>query len=207
MNTGIEIERGSVHRDRDTQTVAVALTINGTTGSVTFKRCPENYEVRGKFASHTGFRSNPGSITGSLDASDDDALYDLACRIATERFTESVALPFLVGNEHKEFGWKMLQRNYKGQIETRLPLWQEGVVSAELEAIGLKQTCPINNYWIFEEGVTFDDAKAILAPLMANETRLMDERRLAQQLRDAITGQGFLPGELMSQGGIQPSLF
>lgn len=207
MSAGIEVVRRGIKREGESGKVMVALEVNGIVGRFEFIRSLTHYNVRGAFASHTGFHSTIGGFTETIVSYDDETFYARATDIAIEYYEQAEALPFLVGDEHKEHGWKKLRENYRGELEIRLPDWHEGIVASELESLGVKLGCSANNFWVFEKGTKWDDAKAILAPLMAKGTRLLCERRLVQQLRDSITCQGFIPGELLSQGGIQPQLF
>lgn len=207
MQIEAEVTRHGVERDREDGRIVVHLEINGEAGNVTFRDSLQDCELRGKWASHSGFRSIMSGFRETIETYDDEAFYARAEEVALSHYKETADLPFLVGDEHKDFGWKKLSRNYKGKLEIRLADWHEGIVSAELEALGITLGCRLNNYWWFEDEVEWDDAKAILAPLMAKGTRLVDERRLVQQLRDSVTSRGFLPGEFLSRGGMQPSLF
>lgn len=207
MNAAIEIVRCGIERESTDKKVVVYLELNGEPGKVEFDDSLLGYQVSGKWASHTGFFSSCAGLHETVSRYDDATLYGRAEQISIGHYEKARELPFLVGDEHKEHGWKKISRNYHGQIEIRLPQWQEGIVAQELESLGIKQSCKLNNYWVFEKDVDWIDAKAVVAPLMAKGTRLSDEQELAGQLKESVIAQGFLPGVLMSEGGIQPSLF
>jgi hypothetical protein len=128
------------------------------------------YAFTAKWASHTGYRH-------TFNANDDPQV------IAQELYDEQASLCYLVGDEHKEFGWKTVQINHDGLVQIRLPQWAGVVVTESLEHMGIELHCPFNCYWVFPAGVSLEQARDALQPLLNPSTRLIDEYSLAMQLK------------------------
>jgi len=207
MKSGIDVRCVGIGRQGQRGYTNVQLEVNGIPGRIEFDHAIEDFGAYRKWASHTGFRSTLRGFRGTLSQYTEDQIIERAKEIAREHYAVAETLPFLVGDEHREFGWKKLQVNTAGEVEIRLPCWHEGVLSGRLEEYGVTEKCPLNKYWIFEPGCDIQDAKAILQPILAAGSRLVDKRQLVKMIDDCATNRGFIAGELLSQGSIQPSLF
>lgn len=181
---------------QDSQTY-VEITMGGITGKMEWSGY--GMAAHGKWASHTGFRS----LGRDIDTSNPQ-------RMATELYEANEKLPFLVGEEHREHGWKSIDTNYRGEIQVRLPKWHNGVVAACLERYGMTNTCTLNNYWCFPESmhdVSKKLASKLLAPIAAPHTRFGCEAELASRIDAQARELGYLPGQSLSDGVMQASLF
>lgn len=169
-----------------TNEISVDICFNDIPGRAHLKGT--DISLYGPWASHTGFRS----LIGGLN--DYPGIGEAALYAAAEAFYEkNRILPFLVGDEHKEYGHKKLRVNYNGLIEIQLPQWHKGIVAKALEDYGLVMSCPHNYYWVFQSGlsVTEEEARAILRPILSPGTRFADEAELAKQIDRAACEAGY----------------
>lgn len=178
----------------------VAIIINGLAGSA--RHCGNGVELRGPWASHTGYRRLQVGIAGHGDAGQ---LYALA----EASYEEHRAYAFAVGDEHRDNGWKTLSSGVKGETIVRLPDWHKGVVSQALEAYGMTLYCGFNRQWAFTAacGVNVDTVRQLLAPILRPGTRFADEAMLAYDIDLAARAMGFLPRTPLQQGPAQKALF
>ena len=175
----------------------VEVTIGGITGKIDWGGICTT--ATGPWASHTGFIS----LGFAEDASNPQ-------RLAQQLYEENEKLPFLVGDEHRDHGWKSICTNYSGEIQVRLPKWHQGVVAACLESYGMTKTCSLNNFWCFPKNmqkVTQKLVAELLAPITAPHTRFSDEAELVRQIDVRAIELGYLPAHKLSNGAMQTSLF
>lgn len=164
--------------DKTTLTIPVAP--GGMPGEVTFK--PDGISLRGEWASHTGYRHLYARRSEQIAVIDPEN-EALARQLAEEHYTDNAALPFLVGAEHRDMGWKDIMEDWQtGAWRVRLPDWHKGVVSAALEAAGVTMTDRINQHWAFPVGAPIEEVREIVRPLTREGTRLMDEQVLAESV-------------------------
>ena len=138
----------------------------------------ESLEVRGRWASHTGFRS----IIQVTEEENIETLYAKA----------SMA-PFLVGRADTE-GWQELSEawNAPDQVQIRLPSWHIKEVAWVLyELAGLRLHCPINEHWVFPARYSKAQVKTLLAPVLKKGGRLKDEKVLADEIRHSMAAAEF----------------
>lgn len=155
--------------------IEYTVTVQGLVGKVIFNEY--GAELHGKWASHTGYRSACACLERS-DPSEIEAVMS-----ARQSYQTHARYPYVVGEEHKEQGWRSIHINLDGRVEIRLPDWHEGTVAAVIESMGMGLTDQYNNYWSFAETVDMAEAKAALAPILQRGTRFTDERILAGALR------------------------
>ncbi len=115
-----------------------------------------------------------------------------AVELARAAYNEHATYPFVVGEEHKQHGWKSIRINYDGRVEIRLPDWHEGVVAKAIGEMGMAYTDELNNYYSFPETVPLADAKRALAPILKRGTRFMCETKLARALSASGGAAGLL---------------
>lgn len=127
----------------------------------------------GKWASHSGFRHVNGLTRNMSEIQ----------LIAESLYREQSPLCYLVGDEHKEFGWKTVRINMDDHVEVRLPQWAGQAIKDALSNIGMIMTCPSNCYWTFPKNIELQQAKEALDPLFQANTRFVDEADLADKLR------------------------
>lgn len=203
-----DIVRKGIERQEGSEAIEVHLVVGGVAGRVTFKECFFFHALHGPWASHSGYRSlHFGYEDEPMSQWSAEQLYELAGEMATERFMEESAFAFLVGDEHRDCGWRKISQSMDGRVQIRLPDWHSGVLAACLESYGVKLECPLNNYWVFEHGVTKEEARAILKPALQRRTRFADEESLAREINACATDLGYVKGEPLSSGHIQGSLF
>ena len=162
--------------------------ISGLEGTINFSEF--GLEARGKWASHSGYKS---IYTGNCMTNGnftEGALKKLAYEKANALFTENVVYAFLIGDEHKDFGWRTIGENLNGQVQIRLPDWHEGAVAQAIKEIGVTLECKNNNYWVFEPDISVVEAKAVLKPVLEKYSRFISEDILAERIRQSakITG-------------------
>lgn len=177
----------------------ITIIINGLTGSAEFT--DHGVELRGPWASHTGFIS----VTGIKGNGDAGMLY----KLAETYYEENKRLSFLVGPEHREEGWKAISESWCGAVTVKLPHWHQGIVSGRLESYGMQLDCRLNQRWIFppEGGVSIEVARLLLAPVLRPMTRFADEETLAQEIDEAAWLQGFSHRTPLQAGRAQQALF
>lgn len=167
---------------------SVSVTVAGFPGRVSFDGF--GYALHGKWASHTGYRHE---ITNELSYHAPELdLETVAQRLATQAYDINVTYPFVVGEEHREQGWKSIRVNYEGLVQIRLPDWHEGVVADVLVRMGMKLDCDINHFWVFDASVDLKIAKEVLAPILKAKTRLTDEHALAKALEISARQAGLI---------------
>lgn len=178
----------------------IIIEINGLVGQA--KYTSFGAEFTGPWASHTGFLSDYGAggepgDTGYLCAKAED-LYHAQRKHA-----------FSVGHEHSEHGWKTLERSWRGNVTLRLPQWHRGVVAAALESYGMVFEGEIQSRWSFpvDSGVTLEQAKAVLAPILKRNTRFTEEIELAAAIDAAARAEGFRYRAPLQEGLAQQTLF
>ncbi|WP_150306332.1 hypothetical protein [Pseudomonas saliphila] len=178
----------------------VTIIINGLAGTARYSSY--GIELRGPWASHTGFISLCSMAKQGDDSAD---LYALA----EERYNQQKCYAFAVGDEHREHGWKTLSMGFNGCIEIRLPSWHKGVVAEALESYGMIFDCKLNCRWVFPAncGVDMGLARAIFAPILQQNTRFADEVFLAQQIDLAARQAGYCSRLPLQQGEAQRALF
>ena len=169
--------------------IRIPVTVEGLPGAVSFDSW--GHAVHGKFASHTGYHSF-SSMGKRVSRRDGRDWTKEAQRIALELHRASSAWPFLVGEEHKEHGWKSIRLNYHGQIEVRLPNWHEGSVAEVLTQMDMHCDNELNQFWVFPEGTALKVAKAALRPILRPNARLVDEAILAAALDRSGRNAGLL---------------
>ncbi len=125
----------------------------------------------GKWASHTGYRYE------SIPAKPEEV-----AMIAESLYTRQQPLCYLVGDEHRDMGWKTHQVNRQGVVQIRLPHWADEAIIRALNQVGVQLSDKLNHYWVFEPQVTLAQAREVLAPLLAASTRFADEEQLAGEL-------------------------
>lgn len=130
------------------------------------------WDFYGKWASHTGYRHTHGSEL------DKEGLQ----HVAEELYREQSPLCYLIGDEHKEFGWKKVRINMHGHVEIRLPQWADTAIKDALSSLGVCMSCPSNCYWVFPSDVELYQAKEVLEPLLQPNTRFANETDLARKL-------------------------
>lgn len=128
--------------------------------------------MHGKWASHSGFRH---VVVSTMNTSEIQS-------IAEGLYREQSPLCYLVGDEHKEFGWKTIRVNMDDLVEVRLPQWADQAIKDALSSIGMTMACPSNYYWTFPKGIGLQQAKEALDPLLQTNTRLAYEVDLAAKL-------------------------
>lgn len=173
----------------DDEAMVIGLSVEGIPGRVCHTM--SGYALYGKWASHTGYQSLSGhGAWGYVPARDEFDAF--AKQFARQRYFTQRALPFLVGEEHKEHGWKTIEVGYSGLVTVRLPRWHEGLVAAVLTEMGMRQECNFNNHWVFDAKVTLVQAKEALAPIIRRSTRFCDEQQLAQALSVSARQAGLI---------------
>ena len=150
----------------------IDLCLHGISGYAQSAR--NGWSLHGKWASHTGYRY-------VVSKHHEDALG----QIAEAWYRVHQPLCYLVGDEHRDMGWKTHQVNHQGGVQIRLPEWADQSITQALSQLGLQLADPLNRYWVFESSVTLSQAREVLAPLLAPATRLADEGQLARELRTA----------------------
>lgn len=182
------------------QQASVAITINGLEGSAKLGAC--GIELRGPWASHTGYRSDAAGVSSECGAAD---LY----AAAEARYEEQKVYAFAVGDEHRDNGWKTLGQSHDGSIEIRLPQWHQGIVSKVLESYGMQFTCKFNYRWSFPagSGVDMATARTVFAPILSPGTRFADEHELAKKIDSAACQAGYSLRTPLQHGGAQCALF
>jgi len=167
----------------------IPISVDGISGSVQLGGFTS---VRGKWASHTGYHSYSEAFLGLPDTY--QALIEIAQQYANTSFDKNAKYPFLVGDEHKEHGWKSICLDDDNRIRIRLPDWHNYTVANYLHEIGMRLDCPHNNYWVFPEGaIDLKQAKLALAPLLKKGSRLTDETVLLEELKRSVQTVG-IPG-------------
>ncbi len=170
--------------DGDTR---IEITLAGMTGEARFTR--HGVELRGRWASHTGYRhhtlSMPPSTASALD-------------LARTYHDTQAAYAFAVGDEHRDVGWRIL-RTYDGRIEVRLPSWHAGQVAEVLETMGWDQQGgnALNDTWGLA-GASLSTVRKALPPILAPGTRFTPEADLAEQLRISARRAGLLDAPVQS---------
>lgn len=154
----------------------IPFIIEGIPGCVELGEWPA---MRGKWASHTGFQSF-GGWQSAVNT-------DNAESIAIAAHATQAAYPFVVGAEHREHGWKDIDRDHYGRVSVRLPKWHGGPVAAALEEAGMALVDSHNDRYGFIEAISMDDARKALAPILSKGTRFCDETALASRLRQSIS--------------------
>lgn len=146
----------------------IPLSVFGVEGYA--KQSLLGYAFHGKWASHTGYRHL--------------ALQGQECvqKMAEGLYREQSYLCYLVGDEHKEFGWKTLRINHLGLVEIRLPTWSTPAIKDALSSLGMKLGNAMNCFWSFPNHVEIDQAREALRPLLQPNTRFEDESQLACRL-------------------------
>ena len=148
----------------------VAITVNGIEGYA--ESSSFGWGFHGNWASHTGYRHvHMSRVDQESVQHTAEALYE-----------EQSVLCYLVGDEHKEFGWKKIRINLDGVVEVRLPQWASQIMKDTLTSIGLSQSCPLNCYWVFQKEVELNQAKEVLDPILQPNTRFADEKDLSSKL-------------------------
>lgn len=183
--------------EQQDQATHLEITMGGITGKIDWGGFSTT--ATAPWASHTGFRS----LGVDVDTSNPQ-------RLAQQLYEKNEKLPFLVGDEHRDHGWKSICTNYSGEIQVRLPSWHSGVVAACLESYGMTKTCTINNYWCFPKNmqkVTQKLVAELLAPVAAPHTRFSCEVDLAKQIDAQARRIGYLPNQPLWGGAMQVSLF
>ena len=170
--------------DGDTR---IEITVAGMTGEARFTAY--GVELRGRWASHTGYRHHTLKLPPSADSARDLAH---TCHAA------QAAYAFAVGDEHRDVGWRTL-RTYDGRIEVRLPSWHAGRVSEVLEAMGWDQQGgnALNDTWGLA-GASLSTVRKALAPILAPGMRFTPEADLAEQLRISARRTGLLDAPVQS---------
>lgn len=148
----------------------VPISINGMDGYAESSSCGWGYH--GRWASHTGYRHM------HMFSEDIENIQETARSL----YEEQRPLCYLVGDEHKEFGWKTVRVNFDGRVEIRLPQWASQVLKDTLLSIGVTLGCPLNCYWVFPNGVAIPQAKEAIKPLLEPNTRFADENDLSSKL-------------------------
>lgn len=148
----------------------IDLVINGIPGYA--EASVGGWGFNGKWASHTGYKHT------YVEASDADELEKAGVAL----YEEQSHLCYLVGDEHKDFGWKKIKTNMVGLVEIRIPQWASKQIKDALLAVGMSESCPLNCYWVFKKDVQTDNAKEVLEPLLKAGTRFSDEADLAAEL-------------------------
>lgn len=148
----------------------IPINICGMEGYAESSSCGWGYH--GRWASHTGYRH--------MHMSSDDT--ENIQETARSLYEEQRTLCYLVGDEHKDFGWKTVRVNLDGLVEIRLPQWASQVVKDSLLSIGVTLSCPLNCYWVFPKGVAMPQAKEVMEPLLQPNTRFADENELSSRL-------------------------
>jgi hypothetical protein len=140
----------------------------------------------GRAVSHTGYLHDMSILEG---ATEEDAK-----GIAVELFRASQCLPYLVGEEHRDVGWKSISKTPSTQAwQIRIPCWASESVRDVLSALGMVEICVHNRQWAFtNRPMPLDDFKLIIEPLLKPGTRLEDENLLAQALLLKLTSSGAL---------------
>lgn len=180
----------------------IIIEINGLVGQAKYTEF--GAEFTGPWASHTGFLSDYAPERDTGDAgylfAKAEELYNAHCKYA-----------FAVGHEHSEHGWKTLERSWRGNITLRLPQWHRGVVAATLESYGMvfEGETQFQSRWSFpvDSGVTLEQAKAVLAPILKRNTRFTDEIELAAAIDAAARAEGFRYRAPLQEGLAQQTLF
>lgn len=157
----------------------ILLTLGGIPGKV--KWGYGGWEVHAKWASHTGYRS-------TMKQGDAHAL-------AVDLYESQVNLPYLVGDEHKECGWKKISLNTDGYVQIRLPDWASDSLKDSLSRLGMSEICEHNRYWFFPDKVTLEQAREVLAPVLRPKTRFVDEEQLAAEIDRAYQGSSLWADE------------
>jgi len=155
----------------------------------------EGHQFQAEIKSHgIGFHGRPVSHTGYFHdmsilegATEEDAI-----AIAGELLRASKCLPYLVGEEHRDVGWKSISKNHSTQAwQIRIPCWASESVRNALLALGMVEICVRNQQWAFtDRPMPLDDFKLIIEPLLKSGTRLEDENLLAQALLSKLTSSG-----------------
>lgn len=167
--------------------VSIPVTVKGYPGGIQYSDGHVAFE--GCWASHTGYHS---LYTGGAYDSLEEAAQDPELRTLAETYvTEAEALPFLVGKEHQDNGWKMVKLcPIHNRVVIRLPQWERGIVSGALEqSLGMELVEPHNSRWAFPASMTEQQVREIMAPLMKDHTRLVDENELLCRL---LKSEGYL---------------
>lgn len=198
MNLEIQVE-DAIERDCDEK--VLPINIGGIAGEFRSKDgFPAFY---GPWASHTGYHSLFGEMQRT--AATGKSIRELALTY----FEKNEKLPFVVGREHTEFGWKSICTNCHGEIQIRLPGWHKGIVSAAIESYGMEIRDKLNNHWVFpkEVCVSFETAKSLLRPILRDHTRFACEKALAEEIDRRAVNMGYLLGRDLRDGAMQQSLF
>ena len=164
-------------------TTEYTVTVGGLRGTVRFR---SSYtELMGPWASHTGYRS----LARRPPEADDKT----AQQLAEAAYAEQTPYAFLVGDEHRDTGWRTLTVHDQ-RVEVRLPAWHIGLVAEALAACGLTQdepSDPINHRWGTRRWPPGPLRRA-LSPLLTPGTRFTPEEDLARQLRRSARYAGLL---------------
>lgn len=169
---------------------AFELEINGIKGVI--KLTELGFEAKGKWASMTGYKAEQDAKFNRFQGVfSDAALVKIAIDKATALFNRQCPLPFLVGDEYKELGWKLLSISPDGRVRIRLPGWHEGEVARTLESLDINEECKLNNYWVFPRDVSMSEARDLLSPIIKESTRFVSESVLAKRLEEQSKTCGY----------------
>lgn len=180
----------------------IKIEFNGIIGTAAVEHGMIVY--RGKWASHSGYR---GSLTPAENFAGFTESYVISK--AEELYKTQAAYAFAVGEEHKEHGWKVLSESLFYGIEVRLPDWHDGQVAGHIEKYGMEISCPHNRKWRFplNSGVTMQQARDLLRPILQPGTRFTDEDVLCAEIDKAAMIGGFRFRKPIQDGRVQAELF
>lgn len=181
---------------------SIQIEFNGIAGSAGIEHGMTVF--RGKWASHTGYHSGTTPLSG-IQGNASTFLYEKAEAL----YRTQAEYAFAVGDEHKENGWKTLSESLFYGIEVRLPYWHSGEVAALIEQYGMEVSCPHNCKWRFppQSGVTMQQARDLLQPILQPGTRFTDEAVLCAEIDKAAMTGGFRFRKPIQQGQAQVELF
>ncbi len=165
-------------------TEQININIHGIPGHV--EPCAPGWSLHSKWASHTGYKH----VCDDIDASE-------IPRLCMDHYESQVNLCYLVGDEHKDMGWKTIEVRHDGHVQIRIPDWASDEIRKALVQIGMTEDCSLNRYWIFPKSVTLKQSSEVLSSLLVAGTRFEDELRLASDLISQLGGTEY--GYLQSQ--------
>ena len=168
-------------------------------------------DVKGKWASHTGYRHHFWGVECFKDDRFDINRTEDKIKLiefAEAEYNNNKKAPFLVGRHDCEL-WSYLDIDKNKGVTIRLPSWHESIITVCLESYGFTLSDKINDYWTLpaDQSQDIETVRSLLKPLLARGSRLTDEHDLAAAVDKQAQQAGYLPRQLLSEGFSQASLF
>lgn len=159
-----------IHKKQNCPKSEYQITIKGVTCRVE----PEivlgsnrGLSIHGKWASYTGYQHV------FTQCSTYQEIYDYC----VTHYDENQKLPFIVGDEHKEHGWKKI--DIEGEFYfIRIPAWTSTQITDLLITVGFELKCPVESKWKFKLKVEKSQIESLLQPLLLPGTRMMNQDEL-----------------------------